>query len=222
MQHIPDDAWDAWAPELLFERLRNQSLPWYVVGGWALDLWHGYQTRDHEDLEFCVLSEDVDLFRAQLCELDFFEVRDGTFTYLAPGMRPRSDTTQLWGADTANGRWRVDMMIEHGTVEDWIYKRDPSFRLPRSTAIRETPNGIPYLAPALALLFKAKHVRAKDAQDFQAALRKLGDQEKSHLSGWLEAMYPRHEWIMPLRKTAADQPGAQAARLASIEMPGRD
>ncbi|MBA8881088.1 type IV secretory pathway TraG/TraD family ATPase VirD4 [Phyllobacterium myrsinacearum] len=42
MQHIPDDAWDAWTPELLFERFRYQHPPWYVVGGWALDLWHGY------------------------------------------------------------------------------------------------------------------------------------------------------------------------------------
>lgn len=198
MQHIPDDAWDAWAPELLFERFRYQSSPWYVVGGWALDLWHGYQTRDHEDLEFCILSEDVDLFRAQLSELDFFEVDNGTFAYLAPEMRPRPETYQLWGADTTNVCWRVDMMIEHGTPENWIYKRDPSFRLPRSTVVRETPSGIPYLAPALVLLFKAKHIRPKDAADFQAALPKLYDQEKADLRCWLEAMYPGHEWITQL------------------------
>ena len=198
MQHIPDDAWDAWEPKLLFERLRCQSSPWYVVGGWALDLWHGYETRDHEDLEFCVLSEDLDLFLGELCDLDFFEVQDGTFTHLAPEMRSRPETTQLWGADMANLCWRVDMMIEHGTPENWIYKRDPSFRLPRSTAVRKTPTGIPYLAPALVLLFKAKHVRAKDAEDLHAALPKLDAQENADLRCWLEAMYPAHEWITKL------------------------
>lgn len=108
-QPLPDDAWEAWAPGRLFERLRYQTSPWYVVGGWALDLWHGYQTRSHEDLEFCILSKDVDLFLVEFRELDFFEVHD--FTYLAPGTKPRPETTQLWGADMANLRWRVDMMI---------------------------------------------------------------------------------------------------------------
>ncbi|KQV30139.1 amino acid transporter [Rhizobium sp. Root73] len=198
MQHIPDDARDAWTPELLSERFRYQHPSWYIVGGWALDLWHGYQTRDHEDLEFCILSDDVDIFRDELSELDFFEVRNGNFAYLAPETRPRPETTQLWGADMANLCWRVDMMIEHGTRENWTYKRDPSFRLPRSTAVRETPTGIPYLAPALALLFKAKHVRAKDEEDLHAALPKLHDQEKADLRCWLEAMYPGHEWITRL------------------------
>jgi len=198
MQRIPDDAWDAWTPELLFQRFRHQNSPWYVVGGWALDLWHGHQSRDHEDLEFCILSEDIDLFRARLPELDLYEVHNGTFAYLAPDMRPRPETSQLWGADTTNACWRIDMMIEHGTRDIWIYKRDPSFRFARSTVVRETPSGIPYLAPALVLLFKAKHIRPKDAADFQAALPKLHVQEKADLRCWLEAMYPGHEWINQL------------------------
>ncbi|MDZ7874776.1 MAG: hypothetical protein U5N27_17630 [Rhizobium sp.] len=115
MQHFPDDAWDAWTPELLFQRFRYQSSPWYVVGGWALDLWQGYQSRDHEDLEFCILSDDLDLFRAQLPEL---EISSRSITacllILLLEMRPRPETHQLWGADTANACWRIDMMIEHG------------------------------------------------------------------------------------------------------------
>jgi hypothetical protein len=195
MQHLPDDAWDAWTPELLFDRLRHENSHWYVVGGWALDLWHGQQTRDHEDLEFCILPQDVDRSRARLSELDFFEVRNGAFTYLSPGMKPRPEASQLWGADMAKACWRVDMMIEHGSPEDWVYKRDPSFRLPRSVAIRKTPAGIPYLAPALVLLFKAKYVRTKDTEDFQAALPKLDDRQKADLRNWLEALHPGHQWL---------------------------
>ena len=49
---IPDDdAWGAWHPADLARRLHGLERPWCVVGGWALDLWHGRQTRDHEDLE---------------------------------------------------------------------------------------------------------------------------------------------------------------------------
>ncbi|WP_425358733.1 nucleotidyltransferase domain-containing protein [Aminobacter aminovorans] len=47
----PDhDAWCAWHPTELARHLTGVSLPWCVVGGWALDLWHGHQTREHEDL----------------------------------------------------------------------------------------------------------------------------------------------------------------------------
>lgn len=199
MQHLPDNAWAAWTPERLFDRLSHLAAPWYVAGGWALDLWHGYETRAHGDLEFCILAGDVGLFRAHLQELDFFEVHSGTFAYLVPGTRPRPEITQLWGADMANGRWRVDMMIEHGSPQEWVYKRDPSFRLPRSTAVQRTPTGLPYLAPTLALLFKAKYVRAKDVADFHAALPKLDDRQKADLRQWLEVLHPGHEWIASLR-----------------------
>lgn len=198
MQQIPDNAWNAWTPGLLFDRLRHQSSPWYVVGGWALDLWHGYQTRDHEDLEFCVLSDDVDLYRAHLRELEFFQVLNGAIVHLAPDTKPLRDVSQLWGADPAERCWRLDMMVEQGTPNDWVYKRDPSFRLPRSTAVQKTPCGIPYLTPTLVLFFKAKHLRDKDRQDFAAALPKLNGQQKVDLRSWLEVIYPGHEWISAL------------------------
>lgn len=199
MQHIQDDAWNAWTPELLFDRLRHLSSPWYVVGGWALDLLHGYKTRDHEDLEFCVLSEDVDLYRTVLSELEFFQVLNGAPAHLAPETKPLPDVSQIWGADLDNQCWRVDMMIEQGTPNDWVYKRDPSFRLPRSVAVQQTAGGIPYLAPTLVLFFKAKHLRDKDMQDFSTALPKLDAQQKSDLGSWLRATYPGHQWISSLQ-----------------------
>lgn len=48
----PDhDTWCAWHPAELARRVAGISKPWCVVGGWALDLWHGKQTRYHEDFE---------------------------------------------------------------------------------------------------------------------------------------------------------------------------
>ncbi|MFC6775704.1 nucleotidyltransferase domain-containing protein [Methylobacterium gregans] len=107
MRPLDDEAWDAWSPHELGQRLREATLPWYVAGGWALDVWHGKQTREHEDLEFVVLRNDADHFRTILHELDFFTVRNGTITYL-----PRPPTCQAmsgnFGAETcgkAVGAW---------------------------------------------------------------------------------------------------------------------
>ena len=51
----PDvELWDAWTPNVAAERLRGVTAPWYVAAGWALDLFRGGQTREHEDLEIAV------------------------------------------------------------------------------------------------------------------------------------------------------------------------
>ena len=36
------------------DRLRGVTVPWYVAGGWALDLYRGVESREHEDLEIGV------------------------------------------------------------------------------------------------------------------------------------------------------------------------
>lgn len=63
---LSHDAWCAWHPQELARRLSGIAWPWCVVGGWALDLWHGVETRAHDDLEFTILRADVDRFRAAL------------------------------------------------------------------------------------------------------------------------------------------------------------
>lgn len=87
MKPLPDHAWCAWHPSDLQSRLQFR-VGWYVVGGWALDLWHGAKTRDHEDLEFAVLPHDLATAQTLLGELDFFAVEDGASTfYLQPNNR---------------------------------------------------------------------------------------------------------------------------------------
>ncbi|NSZ61090.1 amino acid transporter (plasmid) [Agrobacterium tumefaciens] len=199
MQPPPDDAWEAWSPEELVARLGRADTDWYIVGGWALDLWHGEQTRAHEDLEFSVPACQAQGYRSVLSDLEFFTARDGKLDHL-PRVEPLpEDVWQLWGADIGAGRWRVDMMVDRGSLDMWVYKRDPSLTLPRAKAIRATAGGIRYLAPHIVLLFKARHAREKDDQDFRNALPRLESTERSALHRWLEALHPGHAWIQELR-----------------------
>ena len=49
-----DPPWDAGGPEDITQLLSGVRTPWYVASGWALDLYRGAQTREHEDLEIAV------------------------------------------------------------------------------------------------------------------------------------------------------------------------
>ncbi|MBB6465193.1 hypothetical protein HNQ96_001040 [Aminobacter lissarensis] len=66
----------------LASRLAGVSRPWCIVGGWALDLWHGHQKRDHEDLEFTVLRSDLPVFRKALTGMNFHSVGSGVVEQL--------------------------------------------------------------------------------------------------------------------------------------------
>jgi hypothetical protein len=195
---LPHDAWSAWHPAELARRLAGVARPWCVVGGWALDLWHGVETRPHEDLEFTVLRDDFSLFRAALSGLRFHAVSDGQVELLAAEVEPPTNIAQVWCEDVAARRWRVDMMLEDGTPDIWVYKRDPSIRLPRRAMVRTSDEGIPYLAPEAVLLFKAKYQRQKDEADFTMALPKLDTAQRRWLKAAIAKADPIHAWMAAL------------------------
>lgn len=196
---IPDqDLWAPWHPAELARRLGAVSRPWCVVGGWALDLWHGAVTRPHEDLEFTVLREDLGAFRQALGDMAFYTAHDGQLAALAAGQDLSPEMAQIWCFDRAAGRWRVDMMIEPGTAETWICKREPALRQPRADMVASTAEGIPYLNAAAVLLFKAKYRRPKDEADFAGAVPRLPLQERRWLKGALDRIHPGHEWSAAL------------------------
>ena len=195
----PDEtAWEAWTPHQLAEKLVGVRAHWYIVGGWALDLWHGEQLRDHEDLEFATRPEYAGVVAARLSDLTFFEADAGELRRPAPWAQIPKTAWQYWGADLKAGRWRVDMMLERGSPSQWAYKRDPRITQARDQAVRVGAHGIRYLSPAIVLLFKAKHCRSKDQDDFQAALPKLSEEDRADLRQWLFLVDPDHTWLQHL------------------------
>ncbi|MCR6498799.1 amino acid transporter [Shinella sp. CPCC 101442] len=197
---LPHDAWCAWHPQELARRLCGIARPWCVVGGWALDLWHGVETRPHEDLEFTILRDDFGVFRAALPEMRFHAVGDGQVELLGEHEAPAAGIAQVWCEDIAARCWRVDMMLEEGgNPETWVYKRDPSVRRPRGEMVHVTAAGIPYLAPEAILLFKAKYRRDKDELDFENALPKLDGAQRRWLQARIAEAYPEHGWLQALQ-----------------------
>lgn len=84
---------------MLAARLSGLAVTWYVAGGWALDLWLGQKTRDHEDLEFVVRPAEAPLVAAHLDDLTFYAVRQGTLTEERFDQSIPVDVWQMWSAD---------------------------------------------------------------------------------------------------------------------------
>ena len=107
-------------------------------------------------------------------------------------------THQTWLRDPATGDYLVDVFREPHDGDTWICRRDDTIRLPYAEIIRHTPDGIPYLAPELVLLFKAKHVRAKDQADFDSVLPRLNTARRRWLSELIIQVHPGHRWLASL------------------------
>ena len=80
----------------------------------------------------------------------------------------------------------------------WICRRDEAIRLPYRDIIHHTSDAIPYLAPELVLLFKAKHARRKDQEDFDATVQHLTPAQRETLAELLARVHPGHPWLADL------------------------
>jgi hypothetical protein len=193
----PLDAWRAWRPEQAAQHLANVGIDWCVVGGWAIDLWLGRETRPHEDLEIAILRADFAAIRTHLRGFALHSVGDGEVRRLEPEEVPPADKHQNWVLDPVANAWRMDIMMESGDADTWVFRRDESIRAPRSRMIG-TRDDVRFLKPEGALLYKAKAAREKDELDFAACLPVLDDAARAWLADALTRAHPNHPWIATL------------------------
>lgn len=184
----------AWRPEQVVERLSGVRTPWCVAAGWALDLFRGGPSRPHGDLEIAVPAAAFGEIRDRFPELACDAVGSGR-VWADAGAEALAATHQTWFRDPASGRYLFDVFREPHEGGTWICRRDDTLRLPYDTVFERTADGIPYVAPELVLLFKAKAVRPKDQRDFDGVLPLLGTERRNRLGGWLERVHPGHPWL---------------------------
>lgn len=192
-----DAPWAAWTPAEVAARLRGVRARWYVVAGWAVDLFLERSTRPHQDLEIATPRADFDALRTALADLDFFVVGDGNRYPLEPARL--EEHFQTWGWDPARATYVVDVFRDPHDGDQWICRRDPSIRRPYEELVRRDADGVPYLAPEVVMLFKAKHCRAKDEDDWELVRPRLDDRQRAWLLAALELVHPGHRWSTELR-----------------------
>src|SRR5690606_12379819 len=63
----------------------------------------------------------------------------------------------------------IEFLLNERDADHWLFRRNPSVRLPLGQAIVRAGNGLPVLAPEIVLLYKSKSPREKDESDLRSA-----------------------------------------------------
>jgi len=175
----------------LFRGLPN----WWIAGGWAIDLWLGSKTRDHVDLDVATLRRS---------QRDFWERLDGWDLHLgtAPDVvEPWRDGDvvplplhAVWCRPSPTSPWAFELLLNDSDETQWLFRRDHDVRMPLADIGGTSNDGIPYLAPEIVLLYKAKNVREHDVRDFESALPSLDAAQRRWLRDAIDVVHPGHPW----------------------------
>jgi hypothetical protein len=88
------------------------------------------------------------------------------------------------------------------TREDsWLFRRTPIITRALTAVGGISTQGIPYLAPEIQLLYKAKNPRPKDEADFILTLPALNGERRHWLKNALTVIYPQHPWLERLTES---------------------
>jgi hypothetical protein len=197
MQTIPvaeSGSWRAVSPRQGARWLASLTAPWWIAGGWALDLFAGTQSRPHKDLDVGILRKDAMQVLASLEAWEVFEAKNAVLTQLGAGMQPRPDVFSLWCRPAHTADWALELMLDEAENGHWIYRRQTQIQRPLAIAIRRNSQGIPYLAPEIQLLYKSQRARKQDHADFERIWPKLDQGGRDWLRDCLRKTEPAHPW----------------------------
>jgi uncharacterized protein (DUF952 family) len=187
------------------EVMAGYRRPWWLAGGWALDLVLRHKTRPHADLEISMLACDQQALFDHLGGWDLRLAAPGQSFPRWDGNRIQSPFHQVWARrgpgrpstpeEFATDPTMLGFLLEQSRTDRWVYRRHHGVsRLLHQVGVITT-DGVKVIAPEIALLFKAKAPRFKDQRDFDRVLPHLDRAARSWLASALEQAHPDHPWL---------------------------
>ncbi len=185
--------WEPLSLTAAVEMFSGAPLRWWMSGGHALELHLGQSWRGHDDIDVSVIRRDVPALRSILDGWDVRVAAAGRLmAWSGDVLEVGLHQNNLWCRSTTDGPWQLDVTVGEGDDERWIYRRDARIWLPWSEAVLRTATGVPYLAPELQLLFKAKNPRPKDDVDAQVVIPMLDKAQRDRLRWMLPSSHSWH------------------------------
>ncbi|MGZ3805842.1 MAG: GNAT family N-acetyltransferase [Pseudobdellovibrionaceae bacterium] len=197
---------EPWAPisvEEIKSLFSSVNKPYWISGGWALDLYLGRQTRYHEDLDIAISRTDQLQFQEALRGWDL-RASDppgsGKFRPWLPGEALNPPIHNIWCRKNSRGPWNLEVMLCTFENEEWIYRRNPRIRGPISSFGWQQEDGTRIIAPEIQLLYKSRNPRGKDTLDFEMCIHVFSKEKIQWLyDAILSDSGSKHSWIEKLK-----------------------
>lgn len=182
---------------------RGFPRPWFIAGGWGIDLFLGALTRPHDDVDVAIYAPDQELLQAFLVGWELSKTAIGAdarvWTKWEEGERLDPPYSLIRAQRSSREPPAFEVILSDVTNDQWRYHRDPTITHPLATiGARSSIDAIPYLAPEVMLLWKAKSHRQKDEHDFYTALPHLESAQRAWLREALTAYRPTDQWLSSL------------------------
>ena len=178
--------------------------PWFIAGGWAIDLFLEKETRLHDNIEIGIYREQqMKLFRYlgkykkyyidNRSRIGKYEKKEWKKEYL------RLPISEIF---VEYDGLEIEILLNEKDDFDWIYGKNNKIKHERSNVIRYTDDRIPYLCPEIVLLYKTMEMRNKDKDDILNALKKMNYSEKNWLIDSIKDKADKEE-IRSLARTSS-------------------
>jgi hypothetical protein len=178
--------------------LQRFNRPWFISGGWAIDLFLNRVTRGHEDVDVAIFRRDQRELQTYLAGWTVDKVEEGRRTPWQEREWLNLPVHEIHARRAGETSSEIEFLMNEAADDHWVFRRDARIQRPISKSAMRSPSGIPFLAPMIVLLYKAKNPTAKDEADFERVRPRLGFTRRLWLRGALETSYPGHPWLARL------------------------
>jgi hypothetical protein len=171
------------------------QIPWWIAGGYAIELAVGHAFREHSDIDVLLLRRDQLAAQEVLSSWEWWAADPpGTLRPWRRGEILPFGIHDIWCRPGPSEPWRIQIMLDEAEGGDWVSRRSNSVRRAIEHVGALSEEGLPYLMPEVQLFYKASQPRPKDAQDFATALQVLNDAQKRWLADAIAQAYGQHPW----------------------------
>jgi hypothetical protein len=175
------------------------SGPWFVSGGWAIDLYLGRVTRRHADIEIGIYRSDQDALWRQLPDWSFTKAiqtpSGGKWTRWERNEWLELPFHQILATYPHADPPELEFFLNEQTETHWVSRRHSGLKRPMEEISMVSRLDIPILMPEIQLLYKAKYTRIKDHADFELTLPRLKRSQREWLASALQQYHPDHPWL---------------------------
>jgi hypothetical protein len=187
--------------------MRGFKGPWFVSGGWAIDLFLEKETRQHADIEIGIYRRDQQELWRHLPDWNFEKAirtsQGGEWIAWREGEELILPIHQIKATCSHAVCKEFEFFLNEHTGTHWISRRHPGLMRAADGVAMISFLDIPILSPEIQLLFKAKQIRSKDQADFELSIPRLNPARIQWLAAALQEYHPEHPWLQSL---APNQP----------------